>query len=158
MSKYTYLTQDGYDKLKADLEGMKTTGRQSVAKAIAEARDKGDLSENAEYSAAKDEQGLLEARINELELVVISARILDDTQVDTSKVVIFTSVKLLNKKINKEVIYKLVSETESNLKEGKISVTSPIGKGLLGKVLGDIAVVVTPNGNIEFEILDIFLA
>ena len=158
MSKYTYLTQDGYDKLKADLEGMKTTGRQSVAKAIAEARDKGDLSENAEYSAAKDEQGLLEARINELELVVISARILDDTQVDTSKVVIFTSVKLLNKKMNKEVIYKLVSETESNLKEGKISVTSPIGKGLLGKVLGDIAVVVTPNGNIEFEILDIFLA
>ena len=158
MSKYTYLTQDGYDKLKADLEGMKTTGRQSVAKAIAEARDKGDLSENAEYSAAKDEQGLLEARINELELVVISARILDDTQVDTSKVVIFTSIKLLNKKTNKEVIYKLVSETESNLKEGKISVTSPIGKGLLGKVLGDIAVVVTPNGNIEFEILDIFLA
>ena len=84
MSKYTYLTQDGYDKLKADLEGMKTTGRQSVAKAIAEARDKGDLSENAEYSAAKDEQGLLEARINELELVVISARILDDTQVNTN--------------------------------------------------------------------------
>ena len=158
MSKYTYLTQDGYDKLKADLEGMKTVGRQSVAKAIAEARDKGDLSENAEYSAAKDEQGLLEARINELELVVISARILDDTQVDTSKVVIFTSIRLLHKKMNKEVTYKLVSETESNLKEGKISVTSPIGKGLLGKVVGDIAVVVTPNGNIEFEILEIFLA
>ena len=158
MSKYTYLTQEGYDKLKSDLEGMKTVGRQSVAKAIAEARDKGDLSENAEYSAAKDEQGLLEARINELEMVVISARILDDTQVDTSKVVIFTSVRLLNKKMNKEVIYKLVSETESNLKEGKISVTSPIGKGLLGKVVGDIAVVVTPNGNIEFEVLEIFLA
>lgn len=158
MSKYTYLTQEGYDKLKSDLEGMKTVGRQSVAKAIAEARDKGDLSENAEYSAAKDEQGLLEARINELEMVVISARILDDTQVDTSKVVIFTSVRLLNKKVNKEVIYKLVSETESNLKEGKISVTSPIGKGLLGKVVGDIAVVVTPNGNIEFEVLEIFLA
>jgi transcription elongation factor GreA len=158
MSKYTYLTQDGYDKLKADLEEMKTVGRQSVAKAIAEARDKGDLSENAEYSAAKDEQGLLEARINELELVVISARILDDTQVDTSKVVIFTSVRLLHKKLNKEVVYKLVSETESNLKEGKISVTSPIGNGLLGKTVGDIAVVVTPNGNIEFEILEIFLA
>ena len=158
MSKYTYLTQEGYDKLKSDLEGMKTVGRQSVAKAIAEARDKGDLSENAEYSAAKDEQGLLEARINELEMVVISARILDDTQVDTSKVVIFTSVRLLNKKMNKEVIYKLVSETESNLKEGKISVTSPIGKGLLGKVVGDIAIVVTPNGNIEFEVLEIFLA
>ncbi len=158
MSKYTYLTQDGYDKLKADLEEMKTVGRQSVAKAIAEARDKGDLSENAEYSAAKDEQGLLEARINELEMVVISARILDDTQVDTSKVVIFTSVRLLHKKMNKEVVYKLVSETESNLKEGKISVTSPIGNGLLGKTVGDIAVVVTPNGNIEFEILEIFLA
>jgi transcription elongation factor GreA len=158
MSKYTYLTQDGYDKLKADLEAMKTVGRQAVAKAIAEARDKGDLSENAEYSAAKDEQGLLEARINELEMVVISARILDDTQVDTSKVVIFTSVRLLHKKMNKEVVYKLVSETESNLKEGKISVTSPIGNGLLGKIVGDIAVVVTPNGNIEFEILEIFLA
>jgi transcription elongation factor GreA len=158
MSKYTYLTQDGYDKLKADLEEMKTVGRQAVAKAIAEARDKGDLSENAEYSAAKDEQGLLEARINELEMVVISARILDDTQVDTSKVVIFTSVRLLHKKMNKEVVYKLVSETESNLKEGKISVTSPIGNGLLGKTVGDIAVVVTPNGNIEFEILEIFLA
>lgn len=155
MSNYTYLTQEGYDKLKAELEKLKTTGRQDAARAIAEARDKGDLSENAEYDAAKDHQGQLEARINELEKIMMSARILDESQIDTSKVAIFTTVRLINKKINKEVSYKLVSETEANLKEGKISVTSPIGKGLLGKVIGDVAQVTTPAGLLEFEVLDI---
>jgi transcription elongation factor GreA len=158
MSKYTYLTQEGYDRIKGELEEMKSNGRQNVAKAIAEARDKGDLSENAEYDAAKDAQGHLEARINELELVIMNARILDDTQVDTSKVVIFTSLRLKNLKMNKEVVYKLVSESESDLKAGKISVTSPIGKGLLGKVVGDVASITTPAGVIEFEILEIFVA
>lgn len=155
MSNYTYLTQEGYDKLKAELEKLKTTGRQDAARAIAEARDKGDLSENAEYDAAKDHQGQLEARINELEKIMMSARILDESQIDTSKVAIFTTVRLINKKINKEVSYKLVSETEANLKEGKISVTSPIGKGLLGKVIGDVAQVTTPAGLLEFEVLEI---
>jgi transcription elongation factor GreA len=157
MANYTYLTKEGYDKLKGDLERMKSVERQEIARAIAEARDKGDLSENAEYSAAKDAQGILEARINELELVVINARILDDSQIDTSKVVIFTSVKLKNLKMDKEVVYKLVSESEASLKDGKISVTSPIGKGLLGKVVGERAAIQTPAGLLEFDVLDIFI-
>lgn len=157
MANYTYLSKEGYDKLKAELEELKTNGRSNAAKAIAEARDKGDLSENAEYDAAKNEQGLLEARINEMEIVVMNARILDPSQVDTSKVVIFTSVKLKNLKTNKEVTYKLLSETESNLKEGKISVTSPIGKGLLGKKVGEKVVINIPVGALEFEVLDIFI-
>jgi transcription elongation factor GreA len=155
MSNYTYLTKEGYDRLKAELDELKTTGRQEAARAIAEARDKGDLSENAEYDAAKDHQGQLEARINELEKIMMNARILDESQIDTSKVAIFTTVRLLNRKVNKIVAYKLVSESEANLKEGKISVTSPIGKGLLGKVVGEIAQVTTPAGLLEFEILEI---
>jgi transcription elongation factor GreA len=155
MANYTYLSKEGYDKLKSELEEMKTTGRADAARAIAEARDKGDLSENAEYDAAKDHQGQLEARINELEKVMMNARILDESQIDTSKVAIFTIVKLKNKKVNKEVSYKLVSESEANTKESKISVTSPIGKGLLGKVVGEIAQITTPAGILEFEILEI---
>ena len=155
MSNYTYLTKEGHDRLRAELEHLKTTGRQEAAKAIAEARDKGDLSENAEYDAAKDHQGHLEARINELEKIMMNARVLDESQIDTSRVAIFTTVRMKNRKLNKEVSYKLVSESEANTKEGKISVTSPIGKGLLGKKKGEVAQVTTPAGVLEFEILDI---
>ncbi len=151
----SYMTQEGYDKLRAELEHLKTKGREEVSQAIAEARDKGDLSENAEYDAAKDAQGYLEMKINEMEKVMANARIIDKSQLDTSKVTVMSTVKMKNKKNNKEVTYTLVSETEANLKEKKISVTSPIGSGLLGKAVGEIAQVTTPAGTIEFEILDI---
>lgn len=155
MSDRTYLTQEGYDRLSAQLEEMKSTGRQEVAKAIAEARDKGDLSENAEYDAAKDAQGMLELKINELEKTLASARILDESQIDTSKVVLLSNVTITNKKNGKQLTYKLVSESEANLKEKKISVSSPIGQGLLGKQKGDVAEIQTPGGILEFEITDI---
>ena len=155
MSDTTYMTQEGYDKLSSELEELKTKGREEVAKAIAEAREKGDLSENAEYDAAKDAQGMLEMKINEMEKSLASARIIDKSQLDTSKVTILSRVTMKNLKINKEVTYTLVSEAEANLKEKKISVDSPIGKGLLGKVVGDVAAIVTPAGEVRFEILDI---
>ncbi len=155
MANYSYLTQEGYDKLKAELEELKTTGRQEVAKAIAEAREKGDLSENAEYDAAKEQQGLLELKINDLEKILSNARILDQSQLDTSKVTVFSKVTIKNKKTGKKMAYMLVSEQEADLKAGKISVNSPIGQGLLGKVVGDIAKVTTPGGALEFEVLDI---
>ncbi len=157
MSKTHYLTQEGFDKLKSELDELKTNGRQEVAKAIAEAREKGDLSENAEYDAAKDAQGMLELKINEMEKVLANCRVIDESQIDTSKVTILSNVTLLNKKVNKEVTYKLVSESEANLKEKKISVSSPIGEGLLGKKVGDIAEIQTPGGVIQFEILNISL-
>jgi transcription elongation factor GreA len=152
---YTYLTRAGYERLKAELEDKKTNGRAEMARAIGEAREKGDLSENAEYDAAKDAQGHLEARISELDKVFSNARIIDESQVDTSKVTILSKVKLLNTKFNKEVSYMLVSETEADIKEQKISVTSPIGKGLLGKIVGETASITTPNGNMEFKVLEI---
>lgn len=152
MSKYTYLTQEGFDKLTAELEELKTVGRQKAAKAIAEAREKGDLSENAEYDAAKDAQGMLELKINELEKSMANARVLDASQLDNSKVVVLSHVTIMNKKAKKELTYQLVSEAEADLKAKKISVTSPIGKGLLGKAVGETAIVETPGGNIEFEI------
>jgi len=155
MSIYAYMTQEGYDKLKGELEELKTTGRSNAAKAIAEAREKGDLSENAEYDAAKDAQGLLEAKINELEKSMSKARVIDKSELDTSQVTILSIVKLKNLKMNKEISYTLVSEAEANLKEKKISVTSPIGKGVLGKKIGEKAQIETPGGIIEFEILDI---
>lgn len=151
----SYMSQEGYDKLRAELEHMKTKGREEVSAAIAEARDKGDLSENAEYDAAKDAQGYLEMRINEMEKVMANARILDKSQLDGSKVTVMSTVKIKNKKNNKEVTYTLVSEAEANLKEKKISVTSPIGSGLLGKAVGELAQVSTPAGTIDFEIIDI---
>lgn len=157
MSNYTYLTQEGYDKLTAELEEMKSTGRQEVAAAIAEAREKGDLSENAEYDAAKDAQGLLELKINDLEKVLANARILDASQLDTSQVVVLSKVTIKNVKTNKEITYQLVSESEADLKSKKISVSSPIGAGLLGKKPGDIAQIETPRGFIEFEIVKISL-
>ncbi|MEL6655171.1 MAG: transcription elongation factor GreA [Bacteroidota bacterium] len=155
MSKVSYMTQEGYDKLKSELEELKTTGRSEVAKAIAEAREKGDLSENAEYDAAKDAQGLLELKINNMEKVMANARILDSSELDTSKVTVLSKVTIKNLKMKKEFTYHLVSESEADLKAGKISVSSPIGKGLLGKAVGEIATVETPRGNLEFEVLNI---
>jgi transcription elongation factor GreA len=151
------MTQEGYDKLKAELEELKSKGREDVAKAIAEAREKGDLSENAEYDAAKNAQGMLELRINELEKVFANARIIDESQLDTSKVTVLTNVTIKNMKNGAEVTYKLVAEAEANLKEKKISVSSPIGQGLLGKVVGDITSIQTPAGPMDFKILKISL-
>lgn len=155
MANYNYLTKEGYLKLKSDLEELKTTERQKVARAIAEAREKGDLSENAEYDAAKEAQGLLELRINELEKVLSTARIINESEVDTSKVTVLANVTIRNTKNGKEITYKLVSETEADLKAKKISVSSPIGSGLLGKTIGDIAEVDTPGGKMVFEIVNI---
>jgi len=149
------MTKEGYKKIVKELDELKTSGRKAAADAIAEAREKGDLSENAEYDAAKDAQGMLEMKINDLEIVLSTARVIDESELDNSKVVILTKVTIKNVKTGMEVSYKLVSETESNLKEKKISVGSPIGKGLLGKKVGDIAQIHTPNGPIDFEIVDI---
>ncbi|MFM9947331.1 MAG: transcription elongation factor GreA [Saprospiraceae bacterium] len=156
MSAINYLTKEGYERLKAELDEMKTNGRDEMARAIAEAREKGDLSENAEYDAAKDAQGMLELKINEMEKVMATARILDESQLDTSKVTVLSNVTIRSVKTGKDVTYKLVSETEADLKAKKISVGSPIGQGLLGKTIGDIATVDTPGGKMEFEIVDIF--
>jgi transcription elongation factor GreA len=155
MTNYTYLTQGGFDRIKAELAALKSNGRQEAAYAIAEARAQGDLSENAEYDAAKDAQGLLELKISELETVISNARIIDESQLDDSKVAILSNVTIKNLKTGKEMTYKLVSESESDARLFKISVTSPIGHGLLGKVRGDIAIVTTPAGQMEFEVLDI---
>jgi transcription elongation factor GreA len=155
MANYTYLTQGGYDKLKAELDELKSTGRKEAAMAIAEARAQGDLSENAEYDAAKDAQGLLEMKINELETVMSNARVIDESLLDDSKVAILSNVTIKNLKTGKEMTYKLVSETEADAKLMKISVTSPIGQGLLGKVLGEVAKVQTPAGTMEFEVVNI---
>ena len=149
------MTKEGYKKIVKELDELKTSGRKAAADAIAEAREKGDLSENAEYDAAKDAQGMLEMKINDLEIVLSTARVIDESELDNSKVVILTKVTIKNVKTGMEVSYKLVSETESNLKEKKISVETPIGKGLLGKKVGDIAQIHTPNGPIDFEIVDI---
>lgn len=157
MALYSYMTQEGYDKLRAELDKLKSEGRAEAARAIAEAREKGDLSENAEYDAAKDAQGLLEAKINEMEKALAKARIIDESELDTSKVTILSKVRLKNLKVKKEISYTLVSETEANLKEKKISVNSPIGQGLLGKEVGDVAEISTPGGIIQFEILEISL-
>lgn len=155
MSNYTYLSKAGYDKLKAELEVLKSEGRSEVAKAIAEARDKGDLSENAEYDAAKDAQGMLEMKINEIERALSNARIVDESTLDTSKVTVLSTVRIKNLKLKKEMTYKIVSESEADLKSGRISVSSPIGKGLLGKAVGEIAQIETPAGPLQFEILEI---
>ncbi len=157
MSKVSYYTQEGLDKLKTELNTLKTSGRTDMARQIAEARDKGDLSENAEYDAAKDAQGLLELKISKLEEVVSNARVIDESTIDTSKVSILSKVKIKNKKNGAQMTYTIVSEEEADLKSGKISVKSPIGKGLLGKKVGDTTEIMVPAGKIEFEIQEISL-
>lgn len=153
--KISYLTKEGYERLRNELDELKTVERQKVARQIAEAREKGDLSENAEYDAAKEAQGLLELKIQQMEAMLSSARILREEDLDASKVVILSTVKIKNVKTGKEVEYMLVSETEADLKQGKISVTSPIGQGLLGKKVGERAQIKTPQGSMEFEVLNI---
>jgi transcription elongation factor GreA len=156
MSKnVSYYTKEGLERLKSELSELKTKGRADIARQIAEARDKGDLSENAEYDAAKDAQGHLEAKIAQLENLLANARLLDESNVDTSKVSILSKVTIKNKKNGASVTYTLVSEEEADLKNGKISTLSPIGKGLLGKKKGEVALVKTPAGEMEFEIVNI---
>jgi len=150
-----YLTQEGMEKLKFELNELKSAGRIEAAKAIAEARAQGDLSENAEYDAAKDAQGHLEKKISELENTLANARIIDASKIDTSKVTILSKVELKNIKMKKNVTYTLVSEAEENNKESKISVSSPIGKAILGKKKGDKVQVMAPNGTIDLEIIKI---
>ncbi|MBC8986097.1 transcription elongation factor GreA [Pedobacter sp. N36a] len=155
MTEVTYYTQDGLDRLKEELHHMKTTGRQQISKAIAEARDKGDLSENAEYDAAKEAQGLHEAKIAKLATTLSTARLIDESKLDTSKVLALSIVKIKNVKNGSTMSYQLVAESEADLKTGKISVKSPIAKGLLGKSVGDTIEIQVPAGMIEFEILEI---
>ena len=155
MSTVSYYTAEGLKKLREELDHLKNIERPKASQAIADARDKGDLSENAEYDAAKEAQGLLEMKINELETVMANARVIDESQLDTSKVAILSNVTIKNLKVNKEMTYKLVSETEADAKLMKISVSSPIGSALLGKVIGDKVQVKTPGGLLEFEVLNI---
>ena len=155
MSQINYYSAEGLQKLKDELHELTHVQRPSISNQIAEARDKGDLSENAEYDAAKEAQGLLEARIAKMEDLVANARLIDESQVDNSKVYILSRVKIKNLKNNAVVEYTLVAENEANLTEKKISVDSPIGKGLLGKKVGDVAKVQIPAGLIDFEVLEI---
>ncbi len=155
MSQITYYTEEGLKKLRDELHEMKTVMRPSISDQIAEARDKGDLSENAEYDAAKEAQGLLEMKISKMEGILSNARIIDESTIDTSKVFILTKVRIKNISNGVEMEYTSVAENEADLKAKKISIDSPIGKGLLGKKIGEIADVTTPNGIIQFEIMDI---
>jgi len=155
MSQISYYTEEGLKRLKDELHQLKTVERPKISQQIADARDKGDLSENAEYDAAKEAQGLLEAKINKMENLVANARIVDESQMDNSKVYILSKVKIKNLNNNAVVEYTLVAENEANLAEKKISVDSPIGKGLLGKEVGDIADVQVPAGLVKFEVLEI---
>ncbi len=152
MSKVQYLSQEGYDKLEAELRDLKTRGRKEIADEIAEARAKGDLSENAEYDAAKEAQGHMESRITQLEDILANARVLDAKDLDLSKVRVLTKVTILNKKMGKEMQYTLVSPNEADFKQGKISVESPIGQALIGKEVGDTVEVKVPAGLLELEI------
>lgn len=151
----SYFTEEGLKKLQDEIHYLKTKERANITRQIAEARDKGDLSENAEYDAAREAQGLLEARIAKLEDTLANARLVDSSQVDTSKVSILTKVKIKNLKNSQVVQYTLVTQSEANLKEGKISIDSPIGKGLMGKKVGDKVDITVPAGNIPFEIVEI---
>lgn len=155
MAEITYLTPEGLEKLKQELVYLKTQGRAEISKQIAEARDKGDLSENAEYDAAKEAQGLHELKISKLEEVLANSRVIDESKLDTSKVLVLSKVKIKNVKNGTVMNYQLVAEKEADLKTGKISIQSPIAKGLLGKSVGDIADVTVPNGTMQFEILEI---
>lgn len=157
MSKIKYFTESGLKKLNDELYYLKTKGRKDIANQIAEARDKGDLSENAEYDAAKEAQGLHELKISKLEESISNARVIDESEINTDKVSILSKVKILNLSFNKEFQYTIVSEEESDLQAGKISVQSPIGKGLLGKKKGQSVNIDVPSGKLKFKILDISL-
>lgn len=155
MSQINYYTEEGLKKLKDELHHLKSVERPSISQQIADARDKGDLSENAEYDAAKEAQGLLEAKIAKMEEVVANARVIDESQLDNSKALILSTVKIKNVANGMEMKYTLVAENEADLKSGKISVDSPIGKGLLGKAVGEIAEIKVPNGTMNFEVIEI---
>ena len=155
MAKVSYVTEEGLARMKKELEQMINIDRPAISRQIAEARDKGDLSENAEYDAAKDAQGMLEARIHKLEETIRHSRVLDESRVDTSSIQILNRVKLKNLKNNAVVEYVLVSESEANLKEGKIAITTPIGKGLMGKKKGNVVEIQVPAGKMKFEVLEI---
>lgn len=155
MGKVSYYTAEGLKKLREELDYLRDIERPKASQAIGEARDKGDLSENAEYDAAKEAQGLLEMKISKMEETVANARLIDESQLDTSKVLVLSTVKLKNQTNGMEMQYTLVAESEADLKTGKISVNSPIGKGLLGKSVGDVAQITVPNGTLKFDILEI---
>lgn len=155
MSKVSYYTAEGLKKLKDELNQLRDVERPKASQAIAEARDKGDLSENAEYDAAKEAQGMLEMKISKLEEVVANARLIDESQLDSSKVLVLSTVKIKNQTTGKEMTYTLVADGEADLASGKISVNSPIGKGLLGKSVGEVADIQVPNGVMKFDILEI---
>ena len=155
MSKVSYYTEEGLKKLRDELNQLKDVERPKASNAIAEARDKGDLSENAEYDAAKEAQGLLELRISKMEETLSNARLIDETALDDSKVLVLSTVEVKNKANGMQMIYTLVAQSEADLTSGKISVDSPIGKGMLGKEVGDIAEIQVPNGTIELEIISI---
>ncbi len=155
MSNINYYTKEGLERLKGELDHLKKVERPHISEQIAEARDKGDLSENAEYDAAKEAQGLLEMKISKMEDTVANARILDSSKLATDKVMVLSKVKIRNTKTKAEMSYKLVSESESDLRVGKISVNSPIGKGLIGKKIGETAAIQVPSGIMEFEIVEI---
>ena len=155
MSQVNYFTEEGLKKLQDELAHLKNVERPSISRQIAEARDKGDLSENAEYDAAKDAQGLLELKISKLEDLMSTARVLDESKIDTSKVSVLSKVRIKNTSNKAEMTYTLVTENEADLKSGKISVTSPIGKGLLGRKPGEVVDIEVPSGIIKFEIIEI---
>jgi len=157
MTNISYVTEQGLERLKKELEQLETVERPKISQQIAEARDKGDLSENAEYDAAKEAQGMLEMKINKLKEVVAHSRVLDQSLLNTSTVQILNKVQIKNKKNNSVMQYTLVSESEANLKEGRISVNTPIAKALLGKKVGDVVTVVIPSGTVEFEVMEISL-
>ena len=156
MSKVSYYTEEGLKKLRSDLNKLKDIERPKASQAIAEARDKGDLSENAEYDAAKEAQGMLEMQIAKLENTLANARLINESELDTSKVLVLSTVEVKNKANGVKMKYTLVAQSEADLKSGKISVDSPIGKGLLGKKVGEIATISVPSGKIELEILSMF--
>lgn len=155
MAEIKYYSKEGLQKLKDELHYMTTVERQAISAAIAEARDKGDLSENAEYDAAKEAQGLLEAKISKLQALIANARLLDESKLDTSKVLLLSKVEFINLALNKKMTYEIVPESEADLKTGKISITSPIAKGLLGKKVGEIAEIEVPSGKMKLEITNI---
>jgi len=157
MSGFNYVTKETLEQMRIELQRMKAVDRPAASRAIAEAKEKGDLKENAEYDAAKEAQGLLEAKIAQFEGIMANTRVIDENSIDTSKVSILTKVTLTNLATKKQVTYQLVSENEADLKAGKISVTSPIGKGLLGKKPGDVAEVQAPAGILKFQVENIFI-